>query len=168
MTDTVAGINIDLTPPKIVLDSRAPSANAAGWNNTDVTVTWNCTDVPSGPVLAQVSHSLIAEAAAQTASGSCVDLAGHAATDTQSGINIDKTIPTSKITTPANGAVYLLNAIVNAAYECTDTLSGVTACAGTVATGATLDTATVGDKTFTVSAADAAGNQGAASHSYAV
>jgi hypothetical protein len=95
-------------------------------------------------------------------------LAGHTASDTQSGINIDSTGPTSQITTPAAGAAYVLNAIVNAAYGCADALSGVSACAGPVASGAALDTATVGDKTFSVSAADAAGNQGAASHSYTV
>lgn len=160
-------LNIDKTAPAIALASRTP-ANGAGWNNTDVTLTWNCSDALSGPVVTQVSHSLSAEGAAQNATGHCADRAGHTASDTQSGINIDKTSPASQITTPANGASYLLNAIVNATYGCADALSGVSACVGAVASGAALDTATVGDKTFTVSAADAAGNQAAASHSYSV
>jgi len=133
-----------------------------------VALTWNCSDALSGPVVNQVSASLTGEGAAQHTIGTCADRAGHTSSHTQSGINIDKTNPTSQITTPANGAVYLLNAIVNAAYGCADALSGVTACAGTVGAGAAVDTATVGDKTFSVSVADAAGNQSAASHSYTV
>ena len=160
-------LNIDKTAPGIALSSRTP-ANGAGWNNTDVTLTWNCSDAVSGPVVAQVFQSLSAEGAAQHATGTCADRAGHTAGNTQSGINIDKTSPTSQITTPANGASYLLNAVVNAGYGCADSLSGVTACVGPVALGAPLDTATVGDKTFTVSAADAAGNQSAVSHVYTV
>ena len=160
-------LNIDKTPPAIALANRTP-ANGAGWNNTDVTLTWNCSDALSGPVVNQLSHSLSGEGATQNATGHCEDRAGHTAGDTQSGINIDKTSPTSQITTPANGAVYLLNAVVNAAYDCADALSGVSACVGGVASGAALDTTTAGGKTFTVSAADAAGNQGAASQSYSV
>ena len=160
-------VNIDKTAPAIALSSRTP-ANGAGWNKTDVALTWNCSDALSGPVVNQVSASLTGEGAAQTTIGTCADRAGHTASNTQADINIDKTSPTGQITTPANGAVYLLNAIVNAAYGCADGLSGVSACVGTVGAGAAVDTATVGDKTFNVSAADAAGNQGAASHSYTV
>jgi hypothetical protein len=116
----------------------------------------------------QVSQSLMAEGAGQTAVGSCEDRAGHTATDTQSGINIDKTGPASQIVTPAEGAVYVLNAAVASAYGCADALSGVSACAGPVASGAAIDTATIGAKVFAVAAADAAGNSSAASHSYAV
>src|SRR5207247_2682311 len=38
---TVSGINIDKTPPNPPTAVRAPAANANGWNNTDVTVTFN-------------------------------------------------------------------------------------------------------------------------------
>ncbi len=160
-------LNIDKTAPAIALSNRTP-ANDAGWNNTDVTLTWNCTDSLSGPVVNQVGHSLNAEGAAQTAVGTCADRAGHTSSQTQSGINIDKTSPTSQITTPANGAVYLLNATVNAAYGCADALSGVAACLGTVGAGAAVDTATVGNKTFNVSVTDAAGNHNALSHAFTV
>jgi hypothetical protein len=160
-------VNIDKTAPTIALSSRTP-ANAAGWNRTDVVVTWNCGDALSGPVANQVSASLTGEGAAQNATGICADRAGHTSSATQSGINIDKTSPTSQITTPANGAVYLLNASVHAAYGCADTLSGVAACLGTVGGGAAVDTAAVGNKTFNVSVADTAGNQSANSHSYTV
>src|SRR5207245_10832148 len=38
---TVSGISIDKTPPNTPTPAKAPAANAAGWNNTDVTVTFN-------------------------------------------------------------------------------------------------------------------------------
>jgi hypothetical protein len=114
-----------------------------------------------------VSQVLSAEGAAQTAVGACADQAGNGASDAQP-VSIDKTGPVSQVTTPAQGAVYVLNAVVNAAYACTDALSGLIACAGPIAVGAPLDTATVGAKTFTVNASDAAGNQGAASHAFSV
>lgn len=160
-------VNLDKTAPAIALFSRTP-ANGAGWNNTDVNLVWNCSDALSGPVADQVSQLLTAEAAGQNALGTCADRAGHTAANTQSGINIDKTSPVNQIATPAQGAAYLLNAAVTTTYGCVDTLSGVTACAGPVASGAALDTSTVGAKTFTVNSLDAAGNPAVASHAYNV
>lgn len=160
-------VNIDKTAPSIALVSRTP-ANGAGWNNTDVTLAWNCSDALSGPVADQVTQALTAEGAGQNAVGNCADRAGHTAANTQSGINIDKTSPANQIATPAQGAAYVLNVAVTSAYGCVDTLSGVSSCAGPVASGAALDTATVGAKTFTVSSTDAAGNPSVASHAYTV
>src|SRR5207237_6032535 len=53
---------------------------------------------------------------------------------------------------------YLLNQVVAANYVCTDAGSGVASCAGLVANNANFDTAAPGTKTFTVNAADVAGN----------
>ena len=41
VSDTVDGIDVDLTAPVISI-GRNPAANAAGWNNGDVTVAWTC------------------------------------------------------------------------------------------------------------------------------
>jgi hypothetical protein len=68
---------------------------------------------------------------------------------------------------PANGATYLLGQVLTASYTCNDA-SGVTLCAGPVASGAPIDTATVGTKTFRVDATDGAGNPHAVTHTYAV
>src|SRR5207245_2045371 len=38
---TIIGINIDKTPPNAPTPVKAPAANGAGWNNTDVMVTFN-------------------------------------------------------------------------------------------------------------------------------
>jgi large repetitive protein len=40
-------VKIDKTAP-VAAPTQAPSANAAGWNNTDVVVTWNWSDTLSG------------------------------------------------------------------------------------------------------------------------
>ncbi len=72
-------------------------------------------------------------------------------------ITVDNTAPTISIVTPTV-ASYSLNQVVNASYTCSDALSGVASCVGTVANGATLDTSIAGLKTFTVTATDNSGN----------
>ena len=166
-TDTQSQINIDTTAPQVALASRTP-ANAAGWNNSDVSVVWNCTDGLSGPGSPSVSASRSSEGAAQAATGTCVDLANNSANVTESGIHIDKTAPSVTINAPANGAVLLLNAPAASSYVCGDSLSGVQSCNGPVASGSPAGTSSVGSKQFTVNASDAAGNTASATHSYSV
>ncbi len=86
-------VKYDNTAPGIALKSRTPS-NAAGWNNIDVTVEWDCTDNGSGPVAAVVSDTLRSEGSNLTANGSCADLAGNTTSASVTGIKIDKTAPT--------------------------------------------------------------------------
>lgn len=82
----------------------------------------------------------------------------------------DTTAPTIGITTPADGGTYLLGQVVLADYACEDEPGGLglASCVGTVPNGSPIDTASVGDKTFTVDAADNAGNTNSASVSYTV
>lgn len=72
----------------------------------------------------------------------------------------DSTAPEIEITTPADGAAYELGQSVQVQYSCSDEPggSGLKSCTGDLANGADLDTATVGDKSFTVTAEDNAGN----------
>jgi hypothetical protein len=80
----------------------------------------------------------------------------------------DTTAPMITITTPANDAHYLLGATILADYTCQDEAggSGLATCAGPVASGAAIDTASVGPKTFTVNATDVAGNPATSTHDY--
>jgi hypothetical protein len=82
----------------------------------------------------------------------------------------DITAPTITLTTPANGATYLLNQSVIAGYACQDEVggSGLASCVGTVAAESVIDTSSVGAKSFTVNAADNAGNTNSAAVSYTV
>ena len=82
---------------------------------------------------------------------------------------IDRTSPLVTITTPADGATYAESAVVRAGFSCADEQggSGVATCSGTVADGSAVDTST-GSHTFTVTAADNAGNAQSRTVSYTV
>jgi hypothetical protein len=75
--------------------------------------------------------------------------------------------PTVTVTTPAQGAVYTQGDPVTASYSCTDDV-GVTECTGSVANGAAISTATVGNFTFTVTGKDAAGGTTTVTRDYSV
>lgn len=82
----------------------------------------------------------------------------------------DVTPPTVTLITPADGAVFALNEAVAADYFCEDEAggSGLASCEGTVAAGEPIDTATVGEQHFTVTAVDHAGNSTQVTHTYRV
>ena len=57
--------------------ARSPTPNANGWNNTDVTSTWGCTDTGSGPQSPTVTQTISTEGAGQQVTGTCFDVAGE-------------------------------------------------------------------------------------------
>jgi len=151
---TVSGISIDKTAPTIS-GSRTPAANGAGWNNTDVAVSFTCADGLSGlnATGCPADRTLSGEGASQSTSGTVTDNAGNSASATISGISIDKTAPTisgsPSLAANANG---WNNADVTVSFACSDALSGIASCSGpsTLSEGANQSVA--GD------AADKAGN----------
>ena len=103
--DVVPGeaLLVDETPPTIT-GSRAPGPDAAGWNNTDVMVQFSCSDGESG-IATCTAPVTLAEGAGQTVTGTAQDVQGNTASDTVSGINIDKTVPSTTATpTPHSNA----------------------------------------------------------------
>lgn len=167
-------VKIDKTKP-VISGTASPLANGAGWNNTNVDVNFACADagaVQSGIVTNTVAgETLTTEGAGQssTNTGSCVDAAGNEADSaTVSGINIDKTAPSVAITTPTDGGSYTFNQTILANWSATDALSGIDSAVGTVASGNPINTSSLGTKSFTVSAADLAGNNSAVTVSYNV
>jgi hypothetical protein len=80
---------------------------------------------------------------------------------------VDTQGPDITITTPADGATYTQDQVVDADYSCTDP-NGITHCQGPVDLGTPLDTSTVGPHTFTVDASDAGGNASTATVDYTV
>jgi hypothetical protein len=96
------------------------------------------------------------------------DGAGNVSAAYSDGITLDTVAPAVTLTTPPHGAPYALNQVVAATYACTDATSGVATCAGTVANGAAIDTASVGAKSFAVTATDVAGNTATVTHTYGV
>lgn len=156
---------IDTTDPEIAFDSRTP-ANGNGWNNDDVTVIWTCSDATSGVVEENVSETVTTEGEDQETTGTCTDNAGNTASDTQDEINIDKTDPEVTITTPPDGAFYIATHEVIADWTATDDNIGTVV--ADAADGDPIDTATVGEKEFTVTATDLAGNETSLTNTYTV
>lgn len=149
-------MKIDKTAPAITLASRTP-ANAAGWNNTNVVLTWSCSDALSGPVSGSATQTMSAEGQNQSATGACADLAGNQASNTVVGINLDRTPPGISFGTasPAPNANGWNNTNVSIPFTATDSLSGVAS--GSPASPA-LITAEGAGVTTTVTLTDIAGN----------
>jgi len=137
-----------------------------------VTISFTCADGLSGvaPGYPTGGTTLAANtpAAGVTVSGVCANLAGNSSGTNVGPIKIDKTPPTITITAPANGGTYLLNAAVASNFSCLDVLSGISTCAGPVASGTNFSTNTIGTQTFTVTATDIAGNQAHVTSTYTV
>ena len=123
-------VNIDKTPP-LISASAAPPANAAGWNNTDVMITYLCSDSLSGIAVCPSPTAVSSEGAAESFSAQAVDQAGNVST-VSTTLNIDKTPPivTAVTAPPANGAGWN-NTDVTVTYSCSDGLSGVASCPST-------------------------------------
>jgi hypothetical protein len=107
--------------------------------------------------------------------GSCFPTACGADTSGTPSVTIsytlpDTTAPTISIAAPAANAVYSLGASVAASYSCADEAggSGLASCQGSVPSGRALETSTPGAHTFTVSAADSAGNVATQTVTYTV
>jgi hypothetical protein len=89
-----AVLMLDKTAPAIQ-GSASPAANANGWNNSDVTVRFACSDALSGLAAGSPPPATVlsAEGVGAQVDGSCQDVASNLASATVGGINIDKTAP---------------------------------------------------------------------------
>jgi len=150
----------DATAPTII-GSASPAPNAAGWSNTDVTVSFTCADPLSGVASCGPNQTLSSDGAALSASGTATDQAGNTASAVVSGIKLDKTAPTLAPVVSPNPIVLGGSATVSSGAA--DALSGLAS-----QSCGPLDSSTVGAKTVTCTATDAAGNTASASASYNV
>jgi uncharacterized repeat protein (TIGR01451 family) len=164
------------TVDPVTTAALSPLPNAAGWNQADVTVTLTASDGPYGSGVQSLTYwTTGAQVIAQTTvTGSTASItittegtttvhfkATDAAVNVEAAksiaVKIDRTAPV--IHNAPAAKTYTLDQSVPAAYNCSDTGgSGIASCAGPVAAGAAIDTASVGVKTFTVNAQDVAGN----------
>ena len=164
-SEKIVDVRIDRTPPAFAAAVDPPAVNE--WHRTNVTVTFSASDNLSGLATSAPAVVVSAEGANQEISRTATDLAGNSAS-AAAIVNLDKTAPDVVVTAPSDGAVFLLNAGVSAGYGCSDTLSGVASCVGTVAAGGTLATSTPGSHAFTVESVDSAGNTTSVSRPYSV
>jgi Domain of unknown function (DUF5122) beta-propeller len=83
---------------------------------------------------------------------------------------VDGSAPTITITSPGEGAAYVVGTKVDVAYACADEdgPADVVSCTGSVPSGAPLETSTPGTHTFTVTSRDTAGNASSKSSTYHV
>ena len=193
LTGTPLAPGVDTTPPS----TNATAMTGGGaytfgtWAKQDVIVTLTATDnaggsgvkqitygaigaqtIPSTTVAVSTTTFTITSEGITTLSFYATDFAGNSGTPQTAILGIDRTAPAITITVPANGATYTLNQTVSANYSCSDlpsgTNAGVATCAGPVASGAALDTSSVGSKTFTVNATDNLGNTISRTNTYTV
>jgi len=126
-TTTSLALSIDKTPPTIEV-TPSTSANASGWHNTDVSVSFNCDDTLSGVNSCSSAQTLSTEGASQTIIGSATDNADNSATTTIS-LNIDKSLPTisAQLNSPPNANGWHTGE-VTVTFICDDAVSGIADC----------------------------------------
>ena len=116
-------VNIDKTRPAVSA-VVSPPANAAGWNNTDVRVSFTCGDATSKVARCPDPVTVTSEGAGQVVNGTAVDVAGNQSTASVT-LNIDKTSPVVDVAVspPANGAGWNSTSVI-LTWNCTDSVSG--------------------------------------------
>lgn len=155
----------DITPP-VSLPTQSPAANAAGWNNTDVTVSWNWDDASKGVDVTNCTQTSKSsgEGNPLTLTSSCTDLAGNSADDSYE-VKVDQTAPSIAWSAGINDGDVFYFSFVPASPTCTatDALSGVDG--DCTITGYSTD---VGQHTLTATATDVAGNTAEVTRKYEV
>jgi alpha-tubulin suppressor-like RCC1 family protein len=155
-------IKRDATAPTIAA-AATTAPNAAGWYRSNVAVAHTCSDALSGVTACPANQLLSNEGSAVSSTAVVVrDAAGNtSAPSNVVTVCIDKTAPT--LTPAVTPSRLLLNADVAANANGSDALSGIA-----TQSCVPLVTATVGSKTATCTAIDAAGNSASASAGYRV
>jgi len=162
---------VDSISPTIICDDPNGS-----WQSADVQLTCRASDGGSGLadpgleafVLWTDTPSGTESDNVSTGSRDVCDGVGNCATAGPIGGNrIDKKAPTISINI-SDGVGYSFGQMVAAEYSCGDSGSGVASCVGTVPSGESLDTSSLGVRTLSVTAIDHAGNNSSDSVTYRV
>jgi hypothetical protein len=153
----------DCTPPS-ASPTQSPAANAAGWNNTDVTVTWNWVDNLGGSGVDPnncTTNSTSSGEGTLTLNATCKDLAGNQGSASYT-VKVDKTPPTvsAAAAAPLNGNNGWYTSPVTVDFTCADALSEVATCPSPQ----TLSSDGSAVSSMAQTATDKAGNTSAASN----
>jgi hypothetical protein len=156
----------DSIAPTIVAVA-SPEPNTADWNNSDVTVSFDCADVGSGVASCSGPVTVTSEGAGQEVTGTAVDLAGNSTTASVV-VNLDKTAPSLAVSSPLDGSTLgVTEAVLAGTADSGVAPLGSLLCAGTLANlEATAWTCTVslelGLQSLLIEAIDLAGNAASA------
>lgn len=126
-TSNIVAVKVDQAAPAVTA-GIAPAPNANGWNNTDVTVTFTCTDALSGCTSESESFPLSSEGTTALTSSEFGDFAGNGGATGTATVKIDKTAPTIDVSASAGSAAYgggWTNQDVVVSFTCSDDRSGV-------------------------------------------
>jgi hypothetical protein len=165
----------DRTNPTATLTT--PADGAVYEQGEQVAADYACADEPNGSGLDTCVGDVADGGAVDTSKlgphsfeVTATDRAGNKGSAAAHYTVVDVTAPSITLATPSQGAVYDLGQQVAASYSCADEAggSGLASCTGTVANGSSVDTSSVGDKSFTVNATDNAGNPASRTVSYTV
>lgn len=157
-TVTSPSVKIDKTPPVLTFGSTTPAPNAAGWNNTNVTIPFTATDAISGVATTSVLSPLVlsGEGTAVTGKVMATDRAGNSATFSTVSFKIDKTPPTLTVPSPLTvNATSPAGAVVTYSSSATDLLDPNPTVKCTPASRSTFP---IGVTTVNCTATDAASN----------
>jgi hypothetical protein len=163
------------TPPQVAVTQ--PTEGAVYGDGQAVAADFACT--PTDHTIASCAGTVADGAPVATAvpgaytfTATGTDAAGYRTTRTVHYTVVDDDDPAIAVAAPTDGLVVARGAPVTVDYSCADDAGGpalsASGCVGDVAAGGTLDTSTVGDHPFTVTATDPAGNQSAWTGTYTV
>jgi hypothetical protein len=115
-------LKIDRTKP-VITGTPTTSGNGAGWYGDDVAVHWACSDTGSGIETGGCPDNTIikGEGDSLSATASVADQADNTSTGTVSGIQIDRTAPSTEISAPSAWR----NSDATVTFSPHDSLSGV-------------------------------------------
>jgi probable HAF family extracellular repeat protein len=163
----VSPVTADTTPP-VITPVVTGTLGGQSWYRSTVTVTWEVTDAQS-PISATAGCRrtvLFSDTPGTTIT--CVARSNGGKNRKSVTIKRDVTSPAVVIGAPVDGRTYHTHQQVAAVYACADQTSGIKQCAGPVSTGASIDTASAGTKSFAVKVLDMAGNVGSKTVHYQV
>lgn len=170
--------SIDNVAP-VIAWTKSPAANATGWNNTDVSMSWQVSDALSGvdpnQLTGQANSGTVLLAVNTSATGQTVkptlntgftgwlDLAGNslastATSVTSAAVKIDKSAPTVLANAPTAGVNAAGWYKANVTVTCARTEVGSSGLKTGAAYPATVSVSTEGTNTVTCNAADNADN----------
>ena len=156
----IAVFSTTTSPPEASITS--PADNSIVGFGTVVATSFSCTEGSGEPGISSCSDSNGESGSSGVLDTSTVGLHTYTVTATsgdgaKGATTVHYTVlglPSTSVTSPANGAMYTLDSTVAASYACSDApgAPGIASCAGTAANGAPIDTGAVGAHTFTVTA----------------